>query len=103
MSDITARIHIATEIKQFKRVVEFQKMILGYPSEAIEAMFFYVQKYLKNECVASQLKPDRYLEIVSLMEFFKLNNYLKSKKWWEELYEGHLMNGVLEEIMELIM
>ena len=96
-----ARIGIAVEIAKFKEIVAFEKIIMQYSEEAIEAMFNLAQRFLKNETLSGP--PPRQAEIVTMLEFFKYSTYRKSPKWWEELYGAHLMNEVLGEIMRLIL
>jgi hypothetical protein len=98
---INKRITIATEFKQLKKIVAFQKMVSDYPLEAVKAMFNLIQTYLKNE--SDYADTNRRREILILMEFFKYSNYSSLDTWWDELYEAQLMSGVLEEIMALVM
>ena len=98
---INKRITIATDFKQFKKVVAFQKMVSAYPPEAVNAMFNLIQTYLKNESNCAD--TNRRTEILILMEFFKYSNYSTLDTWWNELYEAQVMSGVLEEIMALAM
>jgi hypothetical protein len=98
---INRRITIATDFKQFKKIVAFQKMVSSYPLEAVKAMFNLIQVYLKNESTHGD--SSRHTEILILMEFFKYSNYSSLNTWWDELYEAQLMSGVLEEIMALVM
>jgi hypothetical protein len=97
---INKRITIATEFKQLKRIVEFQKMVSAYPVEATKAMFNLIYSYLKNE--STYADSTRRNEILILMEFFKYSNYSTLNTWWDELYEAQLMSGVLEEILALV-
>jgi hypothetical protein len=96
----TKRVAIALELKRFKQVVEFQAVLLKYPSDALEAMFHLVQKFLKNELNNSDL--GRRAGIISMIDFFTYSNYVNSEKWWDTLYSTHLMNSILEEIIALV-
>jgi hypothetical protein len=98
--NINRRITIATEFKQLKKIVEFQKMVYAYPVEATKAMFNLIQAYLKNE--SNYADRNRRNEILIFMEFFKYSNYSTLKTWWDELYEAHVMSGILEEILALV-
>jgi len=97
------RIAIAVEFTKFKEGVAFEKIVMQYSEEALEAMFNLVERFLKNEILNGHKNDStRTAEIVTMAEFFKYSTYKKSERWWEELYGAHLMNGVLWEILGLI-